>query len=52
LAALQANLATADLGTGALVDPDQPDDRDREALGPSRGGYSTKRWLVTTAPAT
>jgi hypothetical protein len=27
---------------GALVDPDQPGDRDREALGRSRGGYSTK----------
>ena len=34
--------ATAGLDTGALVDPDQPGDRDREALGRSRGGYSTK----------
>ena len=33
--------ATAHLDTGALVDPDQPGDRDREALGRSRGGYST-----------
>ena len=30
---------------GALVDPDQPGDRDREALGRSRGGYSTKLHL-------
>jgi transposase len=27
---------------GAPADPDQPGDRDREALGRSRGGYSTK----------
>jgi hypothetical protein len=29
----------------SLVDPDLPGDRDREALGRSRGGYSTKLHL-------